>query len=111
MTDSVYLFIIVDFKNIKIYDIVHSRHKHVLEKYFSKISLEERQKVKYITMDMWEPYLDVAKKYFKNAKIAIDSFHVMRQIKNAMNSVRISAMQKYNLKTENIEDNHSYYYL
>ena len=111
MTNSVYLFIIVDFKNIALYDIVHSRHKNVLEKYFSKISLEERQKVKYITMDMWEPYLDVAKRYFRNAKIAIDSFHIMRTINNAMNSVRISVMQRYNLKTENIEDNHNYYYI
>lgn len=111
MTDNVYLFVIVDFKNIAIYDIVHSRHKHKLEKYFSRFSLEERQKVKYITMDMWEPYLDVAKKYFRNAKIAIDSFHVMRTVNNAMNSVRLSVMQKYNLNTKNIEDNHTYYYL
>src|SRR5690554_2541108 len=111
MTDNVYLFVIVDFKNIAIYDIVHSRHKHKLEKYFSRFSLEERQKVKYITMDMWEPYLDVAKKYFRNAKIAIDSFHIMRTVNNAMNSVRLSVMQKYNLNTKNIEDNHTYYYL
>lgn len=71
MTDNVYLFVIVDFKNIEIYDIVYSRHKYVLERYFSKIPLEERQKVEYITMDMWEPYLDVSKRYFKNAKIAM----------------------------------------
>jgi len=111
MTDNVYLFIIADFKNIEIYDIVNSRHKYVLDRYFSKINLKERQKVKYITMDMWEPYLDVAKRHFRNAKIAIDSFHIMRMINNAMNTVRISVMQRYNLKTENIEDNHSYYYL
>jgi len=54
MTDSVYLFMIVDFKNITLYDIIGSRHKYTLEKYFSKIKLEERQKVKYITMDMWD---------------------------------------------------------
>src|SRR5690554_7185919 len=35
----------------------------------------------------------------------------MRMINNAMNSVRISTMQKFNLKTENIDDNHPYYYL
>ena len=111
MTDNVYLFIIVDFKNIEIYDIVSSRHKYVLERYFSKIKLEERQKVKYITMDMWEPYLDVAKRYFRNAKIAIDSFHIMETINKAMNTVRISVMQKFNQKTDNIEDNHPYYYV
>jgi len=35
----------------------------------------------------------------------------MRTINNVMNNVRISVMQKYNLKTENIEDNHTYYYI
>ncbi|MGD9605485.1 MAG: transposase [Bacilli bacterium] len=111
MTENVYIFIIVDFKNIQIYDIVSSRHKFVLERYFSKISPEERQKVQYITIDMWETYLDVAKRYFRNAKIAIDSFHIMETINNAMNSVRISVMQRFNLKTDNIEDNHPYYYV
>ena len=44
-------------------------------------------------MDMWETDLDVAKRFFRNAKIAIDSFHVMRNVNDAMNS-RISVMQK-----------------
>lgn len=111
MTDNVYLFIIVDFIKVEIYDIVHSRHKYALERYFSLIPLEQRNKVKYITMDMWEPYLDVSKRFFRNAKIAIDSFHVMEAINNAMNSVRLSVMQKFNKKTDNIEDNHPYYYV
>ncbi len=111
MTENVYLFIIVDFKEIEIYDIINSRHKYTLERYFSRFPLEERQKVKFITMDMWEPYLDVAKRYFRNAKIAIDSFHVITTINNAMDKVRLSVMQKYNLKTDNLDDNHPYYYI
>jgi len=111
MTDNTYLFVIVDFKKIEIYDIVYSRHKHVLEKYFSMFPKEARQKVKYITMDMWEPYLDIAKRYFRSAKIAIDSFHIMETINNAMNNVRIAVMQRFNLKTEDLEDNHPYYYV
>ena len=52
LTDNAYVFVILDFKTIKIYDIVFSRHKHKLESYFSKIPLEQRLNVKYITMDM-----------------------------------------------------------
>lgn len=61
-------------------------------------------------MDMWESYRDLAQRYFKNAKIAIDSFHVMETVNNAINKIRLSAMQKYNQKTENLDDNHPYYY-
>ncbi len=46
-----------------------------------------------------------------NAKIAVDSFHVMKNINTAMNKVRCSVMQKYNQKTEKLEDNSTYYYL
>ena len=87
----------------KIFDILANRHKNYLVYYFSRIPLEQRSKVKYITMDMWETYLDVAKRYFKNAKIAIDSFHVMEVVNNAMNKVRLSVMQKFNKKTDNLD--------
>ena len=52
LTDNAYIFIILDFKNIKVYDIVFSRHKYKLEKYFSKIPLKEREIVKFITKQM-----------------------------------------------------------
>lgn len=54
LTDNAYMFIMLDFKNNKIYDILYSRHKHKLEYHFSRLPLEERLKVKYITMDMWD---------------------------------------------------------
>jgi len=111
MTENTYLFIIVDFKNVKIFDIVYSRHKYAIERYFSKIPLEQRKKVLAITMDMWEPYKEVCERYFINAIIAVDSFHVMETINLAMDKIRISVEQKFNLKTDNIEDNHIYYYM
>ena len=111
LSDIAYSFVILDWKNIKIYDMLQSRHKKSLEKYFDKFSLEERLKVKYIIIDMWESYKDIAKRYFKNAKIAIDSFHVMEHINKAMNKIRIKVMQKFNLNTEQIDDNDPYYYV
>lgn len=110
LTENAYMFIMLDFKTNKIYDILYSRHKYRLEYHFSRLPIEERLKVKYITMDMWEPYLHIAKIYFKKAKIAIDSFHVMEAVNNAMNKVRLIVMQKYNRKTENLDDNHPFYY-
>ena len=37
-----------------------------LSLFFSNIPREERLSVKYVTIDMWEPYKDVAKTYFPN---------------------------------------------
>jgi len=111
MTDNAYIFVMLDFINIEIYDIVHSRHKYKLDKYFSLFTIEEKQKVEYISIDMWQPYYDLAKKHFKNAKIAVDSFHVMEMINNAMDRIRLNIMAKYNLKTLDLENNHPYYYI
>lgn len=111
LSDKAYSFVILDWKKIKIYDMLPSRHKNTLENYFNKFSLEVRQTVKYINIDMWDTYKDVAKRYFKNAKIVIDSFHVMKHINKAMDSVRKRVMQKYNLKTDELNDNHPYYYV
>ncbi len=111
MTDNAYIFVILDFVNIKIYDILYSRHKHVIERYFSRIPLVDRQRVKYIIIDMWEPYKDACIRYFRNALIAIDSFHVIKAVNYAMDRVRISVMQRYNQHTDILDDNHAYYYL
>lgn len=110
-TKSPYIFVIVDFMGRKIYDILPSRHKNTLSKYFEKIPLEQRNSVKFITMDMWQTYKEVAHEFFKNAIIAVDSFHVMENLNRAMDKIRVSVMQRYNEKTENIEDNSLNYYL
>ena len=63
------------------YMICSNHDTKKIENYFEKIYLEERLKVKYIIIDTWESYRDVAKRYFKNAKTAMNSFHIMEHIK------------------------------
>ena len=62
ITDHKYLFIMFDWKTKKIYDILPSRDKNTLSKYFCSLSRESRHNVSYVTMDMWESYRDIAKK-------------------------------------------------
>ena len=111
MTDKPYIFIIVDFLNNKIYDILANRHKNYLTSYFSKIPLEIRNKVEYITIDMWDSYLDLAKIYFSKAKVAVDSFHVVKNISTALDTIRKQIMNKYNNGASELENNHEYYYI
>lgn len=53
---------------------------------------------------MWDTYKDLAELRFENAKIAVDSFHVIKHLNEAMFSIRIKFMNKYNKK-------HHHYYL
>lgn len=93
--DDPYSCILLDFKEKKVIDIIQDRSKLNLVKYFNVISLEERQNVKYVVIDMWEPYLDIAKMFFPNAIVAIDSFHVLQNMSRALDNVRKRIMRRY----------------
>ena len=106
-----YSFVLVDWLNIKILDIVSSRHLDRLDAYFSKISSKLRSYVKYITMDMYDTYLRIAKIYFNNAIIAVDSFHVLQNLTRAFEKVRNKYLRKYDNGSLELEDNSQEYYL
>lgn len=79
---------LIDGKLGKPIDIIECRHKHYLFSYFNKFSKEERKKVKYVVMDLWLPYKDLAKTYFPNAQIVADRFHYVRYIVQAVDTIR-----------------------
>lgn len=86
-------FNICDAKTGKTIDLVLGRKVEDLIKYFSYYLEETREKVKYVVMDMYKPYLELIKKSFKNAKIIIDMFHIVQLISRSLNKTRIRAMK------------------
>lgn len=69
-------------------DIVECRYKSHLFTYFNKFSLKQREKVKYVVIDLWNPYKDLAKTYFPNAKIVADKFHYSRYANEVVDLLR-----------------------
>ncbi len=78
----------------KIIDILDDRTKDGLIKYFSTWSITAREKVKFVTMDMWNGYNSSISEMFPNAKIIIDKFHVIKYIGDALKKVRKSVCKK-----------------
>lgn len=79
----------------KIIDVLESRTQNYLIDYFSTYPLSERLKVNYVVMDMFKPYLSVIETYFSNAKIIIDTFHVVQHLNTALNRIRTEPMRNY----------------
>ena len=79
----------------KIIDVLDTRHKLNLIDYFSRITLEEKSNVQFISMDLWDSYRDVAKLCFPKAKICADPFHVVKNLVNCFQTIRINTMKKY----------------
>ena len=92
---SSYLCVMVDNTERNLFEILPSRSKHELIKYFEKIPVEERNKVKFITMDLWDPYRDVARKFLPNAKICADGYHVVEQLSQRFTRLRVDIMNQF----------------
>ena len=95
-TISKLAFIIVDQDKKNIFDINNSRLSLDIEKYFKRYQKSERDKVKFITMDLYKPYYKLMTKLFKNAILIPDRFHIVIQIRNALDKTRINLCKKSN---------------
>lgn len=95
-----YACVLLDFDTGAIYDLIPSRKKDELSSYFSNINKGTRNYVKYISIDMWENYRDLAHRYFPNALVCVDSFHVVKNVNYAFDKVRIRIMNSYDRTSE-----------
>lgn len=71
-----YATTLCDLGNHKIYDVVLGRSEKALQPAFEQ--LPDKRKVRVVVMDLSETYRSIAKRFFPNAKIVADRFHVIR---------------------------------
>jgi len=95
-TISKLAFIIIDQTNKNIFDINPSRKSLDINKYFRNYSKKERDKVKYITLDLYKPYYKLMHSLFRNAILIPDRFHIVIQARNALDKTRINLCKKSN---------------
>lgn len=96
-----YCFILYSPQLRKVLDVIDSRKLNVLDDYFARIPKEERDSVLYFSMDLYNTYRIIAKRYFPKALISADSFHVIKNLHECFQSLRKRVMKRYeNLKYE-----------
>ena len=92
---SQYVCVLVDCATQQVVDILPSRKKDYLVKYFELIPEEERRNVKYCSFDMWQTYRVVSKQVFPEVTCMLDRFHVVQELNRCVNRVRIDTQNKY----------------
>lgn len=95
-TKSKMAFIIVNHDKKNIFDINNSRLSKDIDNYFRRYSKQQRDNVKFITMDLYKPYYILMKRLFKNAILIPDRFHIVIQFRNALDKTRILLCKKSN---------------
>lgn len=79
--------IFVDYTNKRVKEGVEGKSHAELEK--GVCHIKGREKVQNVVIDLADPYKCFVKKYFPNAKIVADKFHVLRLLNPAINRRRI----------------------
>ena len=102
-------FIITDTRTHKTFDILESRKANYLKKYFFRLPRKQRLAVKFIIIDLFDPYYDLFKSIFPNTTIISDRFHVVAQANNAFKCTRIQIMKKEYKIIKNLKIFGNYY--
>jgi transposase len=91
-----YATTLCDLRKHRIFDIVKGRSEHDLSDYLTKLA--NKEKVKVVCMDLSSTYRAIVKKYFPNAKIVADRFHVIRLLQH-------QCMMTYRQLSERVKNN------
>lgn len=82
--------VIIDIKARRVIELLESRTKDRVIKYFN--SLPDSDNIKVVVMDMWRPYCEAVYECLPGAKVVIDRFHVVKALNEALDDVRKRAV-------------------
>ena len=92
-------FICLDGDSHQVVQILRTRYKKTLLKYFGRFSPQARANVKTVTMDLNFYYQDIVRACFPNAQIVIDRFHMIQMLTRSFNSLRVQVMKTFDKRS------------
>lgn len=97
---SKYALVILDFHTGAVLDIVRSRREEITQSYFLSIPVQERNQVKYLICDMYNPYISYTHRYFLHAECITDTFHVTQWLLNKINLYINQVRRRYQARDD-----------
>ena len=85
-----YLIVVSNLDTGTVEHIADERRKASLDDYFTQSSPDQRERIRAVAMDMWQPYITSVREHLTDpdSKIVFDRFHVMRYLTTAVDTVR-----------------------
>lgn len=111
---SKYICVLIDQQDGRPIDILPSRRFEYLDNYYSKIPIQEKEQVRFISIDMYEPYRRIQKKHFKQASLVVDRYHVSQEMHRRLDAIRLRILRGYrciNSRYRDQEQADAYYLL
>lgn len=89
-----YAFNICDPVEGKVLDILEDRRQEYVLHYFQRFTMEQRNRVKYVSMDMSSSFKSLIHTVFPNAIIVVDKFHLVQLLSRNFIKERVLIMKK-----------------
>lgn len=83
-----YVSLLTDLEESRVLDVVEDRTGEAADQLWQTLTPEQKQGVKAVAMDMWEPYIQSASKQVPGAHVVHDKFHVSKYLGEAVDQVR-----------------------
>jgi transposase len=74
--------------------VAQDRTEQSLRGFFQYLSDVERQSIRFLCSDMWQPYLNVIAEQLGHAVHVLDRFHIMKKMNEAIDEVRRSEARR-----------------
>lgn len=88
--------VIANIQNNTIVELLPNRNKDTIVKYLS--TLDGKERIQYVAMDMWAPYRDACQLVIPDARIIIDKFHIVKMANEAVERVRKGLRERLTMK-------------
>lgn len=92
--------ILVNGETKDLIDILPTRKSSEVRDFLYKLTDDEKQKIRYLTIDMWQPYKDAFNTVLSNITIVVDRFHFVRYITLALEKIRIRIMKSFPVESD-----------
>lgn len=87
-----YRAVFVDVEKRQLIEMLEQRSKQTVLTYLN--SLPDKERIKVVTMDMWNPYRSAVKEALPNATIVVDKFHVVKEFTGTLDKMRKDLIKK-----------------
>lgn len=83
-----YITLLTDLERSRVVEVVGERNTAAAGQLWQGLNAEQKQTVEAVAVDMWEPFIQAARKEVPGAEIVHDKFHVSKYLGEAVDRVR-----------------------
>jgi transposase len=89
-----YMTVVLDYLTGRVVWMGEGRRMETLDDFFKGMSVEQKESIEAVAMDMWEPYINRVRHHCPQAKLVFDFFHVVKAFGQVIDEVRRDEYRK-----------------